>query len=101
MELKKTTIKGREIYVMFTGNEYFFYSNYYGLLAVAERYNDTHFITAVGNHHTIGGQMNTPTIERAVKRYINREENQFVTKKVSFEFFNRDLANSTLKVECI
>ena len=37
MELKKTTIKGREIFVMFTGDKYFFYSNYYGTLAIAER----------------------------------------------------------------
>ena len=65
MELKKTTIKGREIYVMFTGDKYFFYSNFYGTLAIAERKEkktgepatEEEFTLTVGNHHTTGGQM--------------------------------------------
>ena len=104
MELKKTTIKGREIYVMFTGDKYFFYSNYYGTLAIAERKEkktgepatEEEFTLTVGNHHTTGGQMADSIVISAVKRYINREENQFITKRIKYNVQYSDLAKGCL-----
>lgn len=102
MELKKTTIKGREIFVMFTGDKYYFHSNFYGTLAVAtrqeksEKVSTEFFKVYTGNRHTIGGQMEH--IQTAVKRYINREENQFVQKEVKYTFEAYDLADLSIKI---
>lgn len=103
MELKRTTIKRREVYVMFTGDNYFFYSNYYGTLAIAERKEKKtgeppteEFTLTVGNHHTTGGQMADSIVISAAKRYINREENQFVIKRVKYNIKYSDLANGYL-----
>lgn len=102
MELKKTTIKGREIFVLFTGDKYYFYSNYYGTIAYAtrqeksEKVSTEFFKVFTGNRNTIGGQMEH--IQTAVKRYINREENQFVQNDVKYIFETYDLADLPIKI---
>lgn len=101
MELSTITIKGRKVSVIFTGSTYYFYNEYFGYLAIAERDAETEranratafFTVYVGNHHTTGGTLSDSAILPAVRRFIKRAENQFITKKVGFETVLKDLAN--------
>lgn len=105
MELKKTTIKGREVYVIFTGDRYYFYSNYYGMLSVATRQetsvaNKEYFTVYTGNRHTTGGQLCDSVIKTAVKRYINKEESQFISKTVIYRMADTiDLVDFTFTID--
>lgn len=99
-------IKGSDIHVIFTGKFYYFHSNFYGLLAVAERdttpERDTEtnkmFHCQVGNQHTKGGRLGNSVIYSYIKKHIRKEENRFVSCDVDFDCMDVDLSNNYLSV---
>lgn len=107
MELSTTAIKGRKVNVIFTGSAYYFINSFFGVLAIAERDtnaeqdNKTAFTLYVGNHHTTGGSLCDSVIISAVKRFINKAESQFITKKVLYNIEEKDLANAFIEVKHI
>ena len=106
MEINNISVNGHKSYSVFDGEKYVFYSNYYGILAVAVRVAEKDYNTGkcsfnvyTGNSHTVGGtRVNTTTIRRAVRRYVNKFENQFVKTKVNYEFFDVDLNLKHLEI---
>lgn len=83
--------------VIFTGSHYFFYSNFFGLLAVAERdeNNDQSFSILVGNRYTLGGRVVTSKVYNLVCNFIKK---QYKSKDLVFERKNTDLADNYLNI---
>lgn len=83
--------------VLFVGTSYFFYSNYFGLLAVAERdvNDDYQFTISVGNRYTLGGRVVTSKVYKSVCKFL---EKQYKSKDLSFTRKDTDLADSFLDV---
>lgn len=103
MEIKNIKIKGCDVTSIFVGSKYYFYNNYYGFIAIAEMTRDydnnkTNATIHIGNSHTIGGSMDTYAILPSIKRFINKEENQFVEKKVGYEVVEEDLSNMHISI---
>ena len=103
MEVSITKIAGREVYVLFVGSHYYFYSNYYGLIGIAERagYDGddarTFKITA-GNNDTYGGAVNKCSIITAMKHFISKNENKNVAKDIIY-LLDEGKCNHGIKVE--
>jgi len=76
-----------ELFSLFTGKHYYFYSNFYGLLAVADRdtENPDKFTVFVGNAHTLGGSLNPSRVADIVKRSVRHDENKYIKKTISFD----------------
>lgn len=105
MEINKIKILGAEIYAIFQGEKYLFYSPFYGLICTAERTQETastdteqNFIIYVGNHHTTGGRLSNDRILTAAKRYINASESQFIEKRCNYTAKIKDLANAAILI---
>lgn len=99
-----TKIKGSDIHVIFNGSHYFFQSNFYGLIAYATRDtgNDCFFHCFVGNRHTFGGHLCESNVYAAIKKYIKKEETQFIAEKViSFDCISTDLADKNLNISLL
>ena len=88
-------IKKGEVQVIFTGKEYIFKNNYYGILAVATRKgyapNDMqHFTIQVGNEYSSGSSLyNDTAVLAMVKRYVNKQEGTKTTYDVLHTNLNR------------
>lgn len=81
MTFIRTTNRGSENYVVFTGSQYVFFDSFWGIVAVAKR-----------------RETNNPNIEETTfdveysdeiqtsvfKRVINSNENKYITKKVTY-----------------
>lgn len=106
MEIYKTTFRGSEVSVIFTGSHYYFHNSYYGVIAVAERDygkdsgSASHFTLSVGNRHTLGGSL-SGAVESLVKRFITKSEQKYITKKVTYNTEEIDLADGKLSCEFI
>lgn len=110
MEITKTSFRGCEVSVIFTGSHYYFHSSYYGLLAVAVRDYDrevsmdyqtgtgaaSFFTLITGNHNTIGGCLGGSVVASLCERYIRKLEQRYITKSVSFGHSSQDLTNTSL-----
>ena len=99
MEFYKTTLRGSEVNVIFTGSHYFFHNSYYGVIAIAERDYDetdcsgerakTFFTLSIGNSHCQGGSFSNGAVECFVRRFIRKAEQE--CKPTNVEFVTRDL----------
>lgn len=97
-------MNGCTVNVIFTGKNYFFFSEYYGVLAVAERnINDSKkFSVTVGNARTIGGRLTGSAVYSAACRFIRKSENKFVESVCSFERGeDKPLADHWLSVKLV
>lgn len=106
MTINKTSFRGYEVNVIFTGSHYYFHSTYAGVIAVAERIerettpaNETKFILRVGNRHLVGGSLGSiSAISANCKRFINKAENQFINVSVDYEIDEIDGADLYLEM---
>lgn len=100
MEINKITLAGLKVACIFNGKNYFFYSEYYGLIAVATRSDndDNLFSLSVGNKHLDGSYISTGKIEKAAKRFISISENKFIKKFTKYDVSRADLSNNSLKI---
>ena len=105
MEITNLTIHGLQITSIFTGDKYYFHSFYYGFIAIAERTSDNinegtaSFDLRVGNKHLNGYSLTTDRIVTGVKRFINRAENQFINKEISYNIIPEDLNRVSISIE--
>ena len=78
-------IKKGEVQVIYTGKEYIFRNDWYGILAVATRKGYApddmhHFTIQVGNEYCSGSSYyNDTAVLAMVKRYVNKQEGTTTT----------------------
>ena len=90
MEFTKIKLAGCESDMIFTGEKYIFYNDWYGVIGVATRkgYNseDKHtFVIKAGTKNTVGGRVNRSSIITAMKKYISKNENKYIVHTTLFE----------------
>ena len=90
MEIRNIKIAGREVTAIYNCGEYVFYSNYYGVIGLAERTaitenNEPIYKLTAGTENTVGGSVNRSSIITAMKRYITKCESFYNIKKTIFE----------------
>ncbi len=103
MEIKNFNVDGAKVTSIYNGNAYYFHEYFGGLVCVAERSkeNDKTFKLFAYNSRLTGTRFNSLLLP-AVKRFIKREENKFITCEVRFlNMPSADLANKHLQIEVI
>lgn len=106
MEISFVKIAGHPVAVLFTGSHYYFKSDFYGLICQATRTSDpgdvdgpAAFSLRAGNDHTIGGRLTKSTIIAGAKRFINKSENKYISRKVIYQEDAQSCNNLYLSVE--
>lgn len=89
MIFSKTRIAGNETTVIFTGTHYYFVTQFYGIVAVAERVKElkngkTAFKVKTGNKYCEGGSLTDSVVFTAVKKFILKSENEYIPVAVDF-----------------
>ena len=85
METGNIKINGEAITVIFTGEKYYFHSNYWGIVGIATRESESSdtkhkkFSLIAGNKNIYRDKYVT-----AMKRYITKAENKFVACDVEY-----------------
>ena len=98
-------IRKGEVQVIFTGEQYIFKNNWYGVLAVATRKENApddmhHFTIQVGNEYSSGSSYyNDTAVLAMVKRYINKEESQNIKKTTTYDVLKNDLSKCYIDVQ--
>ena len=88
--MEVNVIKKGEVQVIFTGKEYIFGNDWYGILAVATRKGYApddmhHFTIQVGNEYCSGSShYNDTAVLAMVKRYVNTREGRTTTYDVLY-----------------
>lgn len=92
MEITKIKIAGCESDIIFTGEKYIFYNDWYGVVGLATRKGfyayseDRHtFVIKAGTENTVGGSINRSSIITAMKRHITKSENKYKEHTTFFE----------------
>lgn len=103
MEFSVISASGHKLQVIFVGPSYYFWNSWGGLVAIATRSeeNDKEFNIMYGNRHYIGGSLVGSNLLGAVKRFITKAENKYVTAKVTYTETREDLANYDLNIESV
>ena len=95
--------------MIFTGMQYIFYEEYWGLLAVAERVDSraeetgnqvARFILSVENYRTRGCPLNINTMIPAAKRYITKNENKYISTVVEYDVRDAGDINAIYYINC-
>lgn len=89
MIFSKTRIAKNETIVIFTGTHYYFVTQFYGIVAVAERIEElkngkTAFDVKTGNKYCEGGSLTDNVVFTAVKKFILKSENEYIPVTVDF-----------------
>ena len=89
MIFSKTKIAKNETVVIFTGTHYYFVTQFYGIVAVAERVEElkngkTAFDVKTGNKYCEGGSLTNNVVSTAVKKFIIKSENEYIPVAVDF-----------------
>ena len=96
-------IKKGGVQVIFTGKEYIFKNNWYGILAVATRKGYApddmqHFTIQVGNEYCVGSSYyNDTAVLAMVKRYVNKQEGT----KTTYDILHTNLDRCYIDVQVI
>ena len=90
MEIRSIKIAGREVTAIYNCGIYVFYSQYYGVIGLAERTaitknNEPIYKLTAGTENTLGGSVNRSSIITAMKRYITKSENKYKVHDTIFE----------------
>ena len=100
METGNIKVNGDAITVIFTGDKYYFHSNYWGIVGIATRESD------ISEHKhkkfsLIAGTKGTSRSKYiyGMKRYIRKAEQKYVACNVDFEDTN-EYCNHYLDIEC-
>ena len=99
-------IRKGEVQVIYTGAQYIFKNNFYGIIAVATRNGyasdeDMHrFTIQVGNHQCLGScHYSDYAVVAMVKRFINKEESKYVKVTTTYDVVNIDLDKFYIDVQ--
>lgn len=95
MEITKCTKGGYKVSVIFNGPTYFFYSDYCGLFAIAERIftednEEEHFSLVYGNEH-----MRIDFCKKTAVSFVTKAEQKYITKRVYFDETEYEELNKT------
>ena len=100
------TLKWRnsKVLAIFTGKQYIFTNEYYGILAVATRKGfgkdeAKSFTLEYGNKYTLGGSLGCSVVCSLAKRFITKFENKYVARDITFDMVNVDV-NDKYYIEC-
>ena len=107
MEIKKIKIAGCESDMIFTGANYIFYNDWYGVIGVATRkgfyaYSDDKrtFVIKAGTENTVGGRVNRSNIITAMKKHISKSENKYKVHTTFFED-SEELCNCQIDINIV
>lgn len=105
MEIKRIIIADSEAYMIFTGSQYIFWSDWYGVLGLATRKGDNEadvhtFIIKAGTELTQSGSVNRRSIITAMKRRISKSEDWRMPWTTSFED-SGEICNYRIEVQLI
>ena len=101
--MEVNVIKQGGVQVIFTGKEYIFRNDWYGILAVATRKGYApedmqHFTIQVGNEYSSGSSLyNDTTVLAMVKRYVNKKEGT----KTTYDILHTNLDRCYIDVQVI
>lgn len=89
MEIFKIKRNRCAVNVIFTGEQYIFQNDYFGLLAVATRKGYTPeerkiFDIYYGNHYTIGGRFGGEYCLQMAKQFVSKCENTYVEVDLTY-----------------
>ena len=100
------TLKWRnsKVLAIFTGKQYIFTNEFYGILAVATRKGfgkdeQNSFTLEYGNKHTLGCSLVDSVICSLAKSFIKKFENKYVSRDITFDVVNVDV-NDKYYIEC-
>lgn len=105
--MKVNVIKKGGVQVIFTGKEYIFRNDWYGILAVATRKgyapdDMNHFTIQVGNEYSSGSSYyNDTAVLAMVKRYINKEESKDAKTTTTYDILHTKLDRCYIDVQVI
>ena len=105
MEIRSIKIAGREVTAIYNCGIYIFYSQYYGVIglaehtAITENHEPIYKLTA-GTENTVGGSVNRSSIITAMKRYITKSENKYKVHDTIFED-SGELCNCQIEFQLI
>lgn len=107
MEFYKITRHHSKIDVIFTGQQYIFWSDFYGLLAVAERtgFDDdkkqTYFTVHYRNKPTLGGSLGGKRCLSMAKSFIKKIESYISDDRLVFDAVHEDIHNWDFNIEAL
>ena len=105
--MEVNVIKKGGVQVIFTGKQYIFKNNWFGILAVATRQGYApedmhHFTIQVGNEQCVGSSYyNDTAVLAMVKRHINKEESKYVKTTTTYDVTHADLSKCYIDVQVI
>lgn len=93
MEITTMKWRGAEVYCLFTGSQYVFYNNFWGILAIADRYdtNKKAFTVRYGNEKLTGCSLGGDVCALLAERFIKKDESRYISGEISFERKREDL----------
>ncbi len=97
MEFTKIKRHGCEVNVIFTGEQYIFQNDFYGLLAVADRKGygtdeETNTFTVhYGSESTLGGSFAGDCCLTIAKQFIVQTENRYIKRDITFKVVKEDI----------
>lgn len=97
MLTKNFSLKGFSLSAIYCGSTCIVLSNYYGILAIAERttnFDETpvHYSVSVGNHYAIGSRLTEPVVFKATCKVVEGFFNQYCKHDITFSQVSKDLA---------
>ena len=93
MEITTMKWRGAEVHCLFTGYQYVFHSNFWGILAVADRdeTNEKAFTVRYGNGNLNGCSLGGDVCALLAERFIKKNESRYISREISFERKREDL----------
>ena len=92
MEVTKLKWRNAEVYCLFTGPEYIFTNQHFGILATARRsVGRDSFVVYYGNERTAGGSLGGDGCAKLSERFIRKNENRYASHTITFERHKKDL----------
>lgn len=81
------------MHCLFTGFQYVFHNNFWGVLAVADRdeTNEKAFTVRYGNENVVGSSLGGDVCALLAERFINKNESRYISREISFERKSEDL----------
>ena len=81
------------MHCLFTGDQYVFHNNFWGILAIADRYetNEKAFTVRYGNKNLNGCSLGGDVCALLAERFIRKNESRYSSMETSFERKREDL----------
>lgn len=79
------------MHCLFTGDQYIFQNNFWGILAVADRVNEKLFTVWYGNEELSGCSLGGEVCALLAERFIRKNESRYISCDTSFQRKRVDL----------